>query len=449
MQISKNESAVMHRSCKQSYPMIASGEGMYLIDSEGNQYLDACGGAAVSSLGHNNAFIKRAMIEQIESIPYAHTSFFTNAPQEQLAEDLIQHAPGNFSQVYFVSGGSEAVETALKLARQYFVEIGQPQRKHIIARHQSYHGNTLAALAVGGNQWRKKPFAPMLPITHHIPACFAYREKNATESEYEYGQRAANFLEEKILELGADEVAAFVAEPVVGATTGAVPAVEGYFKRIREICDQYGVLLILDEVMCGMGRTGTLHACEQDGIHGDLQTIAKGIAGGYQPLGAVLISDKINQAIANGSGFFQHGHTYIGHPVACAAGLAVQQYLREHEILENTKKQGKMLMQHLKDMLKGHPHVGDIRGRGLFIGLELVKDTGSKATFDPTLSIHAKCKKQAFKNGLMIYPMGGTIDGQHGDHILLAPPLIITEQHVEQIAEKLTQTINQVTLQQY
>jgi adenosylmethionine-8-amino-7-oxononanoate aminotransferase len=438
----------MQRSSRHHLATIAGGDGIFLIDKQGNRYLDACGGAAVSCLGHSNQRVKQAIIDQVNEVAFAHTGFFTNTPQEQLAKHLLEHSYGDFSQVYFVSGGSEAIETSLKLARQYFLEIGKTKKSLFIARKQSYHGSTLGALAIGGNLWRRKPFDPLLVEGHHISACNEYRDQRIDETRFEYGQRIANELETKILALGAENVAAFVAETVVGATAGCLTPPTGYFNRIREICDQYDVLLILDEIMCGMGRTGTLHACEQEGIQGDLQTIAKGIAAGYQALGAVLIADKIVQAIDRGSGFFQHGHTYIGHPTACAAGLATQLEIQERDLLSNVKKQGLNLNQSLHEAFNADAiladHVGDIRGRGLFIGIELVADKVSKQTFDPNLKLHAKIKKTALENYLMIYPMGGTIDGVRGDHILIAPPFILDDNNVAQITERLTSTLKSV-----
>jgi adenosylmethionine-8-amino-7-oxononanoate aminotransferase len=445
--MSKAFSKVMQRTTRTNLPTIASGEGVFLIDNKGNRYLDACGGAAVSCLGHSNQRVKDAIIKQINAIPYAHTSFFTNEPQEKLAENLLNNSQGDFSKVYFVSGGSEAIETALKLARQYFLEVGKSSKKYFIARKQSYHGNTLGALAIGGNLWRRKPFDPLLVAGHHISACNEYRDRLENETSFEYGQRIANELESMILDLGAENVVAFVAETVVGATSGALTPPKGYFKRIREICDRYDVLLILDEVMCGMGRTGTLHACEQESVQGDLQTIAKGIAAGYQPLGAVLIRDKIVGAIDSGTGFFQHGHTYIGHPTACAAGLATQLEIQECNLLSNVQAQGENLKRLLNEALYSDTviadHIGDIRGRGLFLGIELVTDRETKEPFDPNLKLHARIKKKAMENFLMVYPMGGTIDGVRGDHILLAPPFIIDESHVSQIVERLTKAIKE------
>ena len=430
-------SKVFPRHCKANLPIAVAGEGVYITDSAGKQYIDASGGAAVSCLGHGDSEIIQAIESQLANIEFAHTGFFTSQAAEDLAELLIKHAPGSLDRVYFVSGGSEAVEAAIKLARQYFVEIGQPQRQHVISRLQSYHGNTLAALAVGGNLWRREPFTPLMLDTSHIAPCYAYRGKQAGESAFDYGQRVANELEVEIKRLGEDKVMAFVAEPVVGATLGAVPAVEGYFKRIREICDTYGVLLILDEVMCGMGRTGSLFACEQDGIEPDILTIAKGLGAGYQPIGATLCTDKIYQTIDEGSGFFQHGHTYVGHPVACAAGHAVVNAIVKRGLLEQVNIQGLKLRNRLEEQFGEHPHIGDIRGRGLFLGLEIVQDRESKAAFSADLGINKRFKKAAFEAGMICYPMGGTIDGKNGDHVLLAPPFIISDEHIDEIVGKL------------
>ncbi|AZD08319.1 Aminotransferase, class III [Pseudomonas chlororaphis] len=436
-------SHVFHRSLTQTYPTAVQGSGPYLIDSAGRRYLDASGGAAVSCLGHSDREVIEAIRQQVGQLAYAHTSFFTTEVMEELADFLVARAPEGIDSVYFVSGGSEAIEAALKLARQYFIEIGQPQRKHLIARRQSYHGNTLGALATGGNEWRRRQFEPLLIGVSHVSPCYAYREQRADETPEALGVRLAAELEAEILRLGADNVMAFVAEPVVGATLGAVTAVPGYFRRIREVCDGYGVLLILDEVMCGMGRTGTLFAAEQEGITADLITVAKGLGAGYQPIGATLVSGRIRDAIANGSGFFQHGHTYIGHATACAAALAVQKVIEQRGLLARVERLGQGLRERLLGVLGEHPQVGDIRGRGLFQGIELVADRASKTPFDPALKLHAKLKKAAMAEGLMCYPMGGTVDGQYGDHILLAPPFILEESHLDEIAGKLLVAIDQ------
>ncbi|MBA5777214.1 aspartate aminotransferase family protein [Stappia sp. F7233] len=425
-------------------PVAARGDGAYIIDEAGKRYLDASGGAAVSCLGHSDAAVTEAIKAQLDKIAFAHTSFFTSEAAERLADKLIAHAPEGLDRVYLVSGGSEATEAALKLARQYHLERGEPQRAHFIARLQSYHGNTIGALSAGGNMWRREPFEPMLVKMSHIDPCYAYRGRQEGESVEDYGQRVANALEAEILRVGPEKVAAFIAEPVVGATLGAVPSVPGYFRRIREICDKYGVLLILDEVMCGMGRTGHLYACEADGIAPDILCIAKGLGAGYQPIGAMLCSKAIYEAIEQGSGFFQHGHTYIGHPAAAAAAGAVLSRLTDDGLVERCRTMGEKLDAALRDRFGQHPHIGDIRGRGLFRGLELVADRETKEPFDPALKINAKLKKEAFARGLICYPMGGTIDGRRGDHVLLAPPFIIEDAQIGEITEKLSGALEAV-----
>ncbi|WP_299590799.1 aspartate aminotransferase family protein [uncultured Tateyamaria sp.] len=421
-----------------------SSDGCYFTDETGKTYLDGSGGAAVSCLGHGDPTVIAAIQAQTAQMAFAHTGFFTSDPAEALADLLIKHAPGDLDRVYFVSGGSEAVEAALKLARQYHIENGEPQRRHIIARRQSYHGNTLGALATGGNQWRRAQFEPILVDVTHIAPCYAYVDQAENETAFDYGQRAAQELEDEILRLDPDTVMAFVAEPVVGATMGAVPAVDGYYKRIREICDTYGVLLILDEVMCGMGRTGQLYACEADGIAPDILCIAKGLGAGYQPIGAMLCTAQIYDVIGSGSGFFQHGHTYLGHPVACAAGLAVVQSILDRNLLDNVRDRSDDLFAGLTQRFGQHPHVGDIRGRGLFIGLEIVVDRDTKQPFDPARKTAAALKRAAFEAGLICYPMSGTRDGRLGDHVLLAPPFIYTPDHVAELVDKLDTAMREV-----
>ena len=392
----------------------------------------------MSCLGHGDDDVLGAIKRQIETLAFAHTGFFTSEPAERLADLLADLAPGSIDRVYFVSGGSEAVEAAIKLARQYFVEKGEAKRHRLISRLQSYHGNTLGALAAGGNMLRREPFAPLMIDTTHINPCYVYRGLQPGETEAQYGLRVADELEAEILRLGPESVMAFIAEPVVGATLGAVPPVAGYFKRIREICDRYGVLLILDEVMCGMGRTGTLFACEQEGITPDIVTIAKGLGAGYQPIGATLCSAEIYAAVESGSGFFQHGHTYIGHPVACAAGVAVVSALVERGLVDRCRTQGDRLHEALRQRFAEHPHIGDIRGRGLFRGLEIVKDRENRTPFDPAHMVNSTIKRAAFDAGLICYPMGGTIDGRSGDHVLLAPPFIIEDEQIDELVDKLS-----------
>jgi len=440
-----SDTHVFHRAPKSALPTAVKGDGIYVIDSAGKRYLDGSGGAAVSCLGHSDPDVIAAVKAQLDEIPFAHTGFFTSAPAEELADYLIERAPRDDKRgmraAYFVSGGSEAVEAALKMARQYHLERGEPSRARYIARRQSYHGNTLGALGVGGNVWRREPYAPILVETSLIAPCYPYRDQNSDESEEEYGLRIANELEAEILRLGAENVSAFIAETVGGATAGVLPPVKGYLKRIREICDQYGVVMILDEVMSGMGRTGHLFACAEDGVVPDIICIAKGLGAGYQPIGATLVTDQIYDAFISGSGAFQHGHTYMGHPAACAGALAVQKKIDDQDLLAAVKRQGAALVDKLHERFGNHAHVGDIRGRGLFIGIELVKDRATKETFDPALKLHARIKKHAFEGGLICYPGGGTADGARGDHILIAPPFIITDAQLDELVDKLAAAV--------
>jgi adenosylmethionine-8-amino-7-oxononanoate aminotransferase len=438
-------SHVLHRQLQHDLPVAVAGRGATVTDAAGKTYLDASGGAAVSCLGHQHPDVLAAMHAQIDRLAYAHTSFFTTEVAEALADQLIRTAPAGTSHAYFVSGGSEGMEAALKMARQYCVEIGQPERRHFIARRQSYHGNTLGALAVGGNAWRRAQFAPLLIDVAHVAPCYAYRDRRADESAEQYGARLVAELAETIDRLGGGNVIAFVAETVVGATAGALTPVPGYLQGVRELCTRHGILLILDEVMCGMGRTGTLHACEQEGVVPDLLVIAKGLGGGYQPIGAVLAQERIVEAFRRGSGLFQHGHTYIGHAVACAAALAVQRVIERDGLLAAVRRQGDRLAARLQEAFADHPHVGDLRGRGLFRGVELVADRAGKQPFDPARRVHARVRAEAMARGLMVYPMGGTIDGRLGDHVLLAPPFIVTDAEVDAIVERLQAAIDAAT----
>ena len=437
-----SESKLLHRQLRGKYPIAVSAQGCWITDAAGRRYLDASGGAAVSCLGHGHPDVLAAMHAQIDAIAYAHTSFFSTAIAEQLADTLIAGAPAGLSHAYLVSGGSEAVEAALKLARQYFVEKGEPQRARFIARRNGYHGNTLGALAVGGNAWRRRQFAPLLIDVEHVAPTYAYRDQQTNETVEQYGARLIDELKTTIERIGGDRVIAFVAETIGGATSGCLVPPPGYFRRVRELCDAHGILLILDEVMCGMGRTGTLHACTQEGVAPDLLAIAKGLGGGYQPVGAVLIGGRVIDSIAAGSGFFQHGHTYIGHPVACAAALAVQRVLARDHLVERCARQGARLRAALDDAFGAHPHIGDVRGRGLLQAIELVADRATKAPFEPALKLHAAVKRAALERGLMCYPMGGTIDGARGDHVLLAPPFIISDDELDLLIGRLVQAVD-------
>ena len=433
---------IIQRNARAHMPVAVGGEGCWVIDSEGRRYLDASGGAAVSCLGHGHPEIGAAIKAQVDQLAYAHTSFFTSEPAEALADHLIEHAPPGVEHVYFVSGGSEAIETALKLARQYFVEIGQPQRRHLIARRQSYHGNTLGAMAVGHRESARRLFEPLLAPVTHVSPCFPYRYRAPGESDAAYGQRLADELEQTILRLGPDTVIGFLAETVGGATAGTITPVRGYFEKMRAVCDRYGVLLILDEVMCGMGRTGTLHACEQENVAPDIMVVAKGLGAGYQPIGATLASDRVYRPIAEGSGAFSHGHTYVGHPTACAAALAVQTVMQRDGLVPRVREQGAKPQAALLDAFREHPHVGDVRGRGLFWSIELVAERATDAPFAARERLHAKVKSEAMARGLCVYAMGGTIDGERGDHVLMAPPFIVNDDEIVQIAQRLRAAID-------
>ena len=435
-------SHIIHRNLRQTPPVAVSAQGIMVRDSQGKTYIDASGGAAVSSLGHGHPDILTAMHRQIDRNAYAHTSFFTTDVAEELAARLAAGAPEGLKEVYLVSGGSEAMETALKLARQYVVEKGEAQRTTFVTRRQSYHGNTLGALAVGGNEWRRKPFAPLLMQVPRVAPCYEYRDRRIGQSVEDYTVGLLQEIDDTFRATGPDKVIAFVAETVVGATGGAIPPTAGYFRGLRKLCDQYGILLIADEVMCGMGRTGTMYAIEQDGVVPDIVAIAKGLGAGYQPIGAVLAQRALVEQLRKGSGSFLHGHTYIGHPVAAAAALAVQNVIERDDLLAVVRMRGESLRHMLKDAFGAHPHVGDIRGRGLLLGMELVRDRDSKAPFDPARKLHAAVKAAAMARGLMVYPMGGTIDGVNGDHILLAPPFIATEADLGEIVARLSDALD-------
>ena len=435
---------VLHRSTRDRPSVAQRGEGITLIDAGGRRYVDACGGAAVSCLGHGDPRVAAAIAEQAGRLEFVHTGFFTTAEAEELAELIAAQAPGSLDRIWYTSSGSEAIEAALKLARQYQLERGEPERSRVIGRRFSYHGNTLGALSAGGSLWRREPYAPLLFDVSLIEPCFEYRFAEPGESAEDYGRRAADSLAEAIERLGPQTVMAFVAETVVGATAGAVPPVPGYLQRIRETCDRYGVLLILDEVMCGSGRTGTFLSCEQDGVAPDIATLGKGLGAGYQPIGAVVCTSEVYGAMAQGSGALKHGQTYNAHPVGCAAALKVQQIIRDEGLLGRVRVAGERMATLLRQRFGDHPNVGDIRGRGLLLALELVADRETRAPFDPTLRLHERAKAEAFARGLLIYPGGGTADGRSGDHVLLAPPYNVTDDELELIVDLLGDTLDAV-----
>lgn len=439
-------SSVFHRDLTSDLPVVVAGDGNYLVDASGRRYLDACGGAAVSCLGHDHPKVREAIKAQVDQLAFAHTGSFTNQPAEDLAAHLVARAPDGTGagRVMYLGSGSEAMEAALKLARQYCIEHGEPERCKIIARKPSYHGNTLGALATGGHAGRRAPFAPLLIEVNHIDAPYPYRLQHEGETETDFALRMATLLEAEIQRLGPEAVMAFVAEPVVGASLGTQPAPKGYFKRIREICDKYGVLLIADEVMSGMGRTGTTYAMAQEGIAADLSTMAKGLGAGYQPIAAVLAAQKVVDVIKAGSGKLWNGHTYMSHAIATAGALAVQQVIESEKLLENVVERGAQLETALRAALEQHPHVGDIRGRGLFWTIELVADRATKAPFAVADNIAMKIGAATKARGMMTYPAQGCIDGINGDHVLLAPSYTSDATEIDLIVETLTASVADV-----
>ena len=425
-------SHVFYRAPHARMPLAVGGEGIYVIDDSGRRYLDSCSGVAVSSLGHGHPRVIDALQRQAGSLAYAYAGIFRNEPAEALADFLTTRSPG-LNRAYFLSSGSEIMEIAVKTALQYFVELGQPSRRFIISRRQNYHGSTMGVLALSGNIQRRDIFDQALAPGHFVAPCYAYRNQLPHESEAQYVGRLAAELDESILALGAENVAAFVAETVVGSTSGAVPPVPGYMQAMRRVCDRHGVLMILDEVMCGMGRTGHLFACAEDGVEPDILTIGKGLAAGYQPLSAMLVRERVFDAIASNSGNLRNGQTFAFHATACATALAVQNIVEEERLLAQVQLRGEQLRALLRETFADHPHVGDVRGRGLFVGLELVADRATKASLPPGIGLSVKIRALAMQEGMLCYPLGGTIDGKHGDHVLFAPPFITSEDEIAQI----------------
>jgi adenosylmethionine-8-amino-7-oxononanoate aminotransferase len=434
---------VMHTPPQQALPTAVRGEGVYLVDAHGKRYLDASGGTAVSCLGHAHPDVLAAMHGQIDQLAYAPADIFTTDIAAQLADQLVRTAPQGMSQACFALSGSEAVEAAIQIAREYVVAIGQPQRQHVIARRHSDHGHTLGTLAIGGNPWRREPFAPLLMPATHLSPCYPYRDLADGETPELYGLRLARELEETILRLGTDRVMAFVAETVGGTAAGVQPPVPGYFQAVHAVCQRYGVLLILDEVLCGLGRSGRLHACLQEGVVPDLLVVGHGLGGGYQPLSALLVHRRLAQAVPAESGVFQQGRTPLGHAVACAAALTVQQVIERDRLLDQVMARGEYLQRQLHQRWARHPHIGDIRGRGLFWGIELVRDRARKTPFEASRPLHTRLQRQALAQGLMVRAVSGTADGQQGHHVVLAPPFIISEREIDQLVDRLDQSIHE------
>ncbi len=436
--------ALFPRSFRRAYPQAVRGEGCYIFTADGKRYLDAAGGAAVVTIGHGVAAIGRAMAEQAARLAFAHTSQFHTEAAERLAARLRALAPPAFREagrVYFTSGGSEATETAIKLCRQYFVERGEHPRTRVVSRWQSYHGSTLGALAVSGNLRRRAPYAPLLADWGHIPPCFCYRCPLGLAYP-ECDVACADELE-FIAAHGAESVAGFLFEPVVGATLGAAVPPEGYLHRIAEICRRHRILLIADEVMTGMGRTGTNFAVEHWGVTPDMILLGKGVASGYAPLGAVLVAPHVAETIARGEGAFEHGFTYQAHPVALAAGLAVLDHIEQHRLFERVAPAGRALSEALEP-LRSHPRVGEVRGRGLLLGVELVKDRGNREPFPREANVAERICQAALDRGVTTYPIQGCADGERGDHILLAPPFVVSSDEIREIARAVTLAVKHV-----
>ncbi|KXH67378.1 aminotransferase class-III [Colletotrichum salicis] len=441
-------SAVLHRSLKSAPPHVVSAKGKHLTFSDGRTILDSTCGAAVACIGSNNERVKKAMVEQIDKFAYCNSMFFGHEIGEKLADELIDGTGGAMSKAYIMCSGSEAMESSMKMARQYFMELSpqQPKRINFIAREGSYHGTTLGSLSMSGHVARRSLFLDMLlPNIYRVSACNPYRGMSEGQTIEEYIAQLSDELDQKFQELGPDTVCAFVAEPIVGATLGCVPAPPGYFTAMRGVCDKYGALLILDEVMSGMGRCGSLHAWQQEGVVPDIQTLAKGLGGGYAPMAGMLINHRVADALKNGSGSFSHGHTYQGHPVGCAAALEVQRIIREENLIKNVRNQGALLEARLRYYLDDHPHVGNIRGKGLFWGIEFVMDKQTKEPFPRSEDIANKTHLVGFNHfGISLYPGMGTKDGVLGDHVLLAPAYTITSEEIEEIASRTRDTIFQV-----
>lgn len=436
-------SAVIYKNLNATPIRVVGGSGTRLYDDQGNEYLDSCGGVCVSSLGHNHPRVVEAIAAQVAKISWAHAGTFTNEPTEELAEYLCSLSQG-LAYAQFLSGGSEAMELALKTAYQYHWERGDTERRVFVARRQNYHGSTFATLAVSGNAQRRSIFEPLLRAGAFVAPCYAYRDRGDSETDAEYVARLARELESTVLELGPENVAGFVAETVVGSTSGAVPPVDGYFEAIEQVCRRYGMLLILDEVMAGLGRTGRHFAYHDDGVVPDIVAVGKGLAAGYQPISAMLVTKQVYDTLASGSGILRNGQTYVNHPVACAAALSVQRTIVEEGLLAQVRERGAQLRGLLTELKDSVPYVGDVRGRGLFLGVELVADQRSKEPLPAELDVAAKVKAASLAHGLLTYPGSGTIDGTRGHHVLFAPPFVSTERDIAQMVERFESALGEV-----
>lgn len=441
------DSKVFHLSLVYRPETIKSSSGSYYTLSSGHRVLDGCAGAAVAVIGHGDPDVKAAVMEQMSEISYVHTLAVTTNSAEDLADMLLEGNPFGFCKAYFVGSGSEAMEAAMKLTRQYWVEAGQPQRTRFVARRQAYHGNTIGAMSVGSNVARKAPYKDALQLENvsYVSPPYGYRVQKEGEAEEDYAQRLVDELDAEFQALGPNTVMAFIAEPVGGATVGCITPPKGYFEGVRRVCDKYGILLVLDEVMCGCGRTGSYFAFAQEGnVRPDIVTLGKGLGGGYAPIAGVLVRENVIDVLKRGSGFFVHGHTYQAHPVSCAASLAVQKVIKRDDLVARCAEMGKLLEDMLRTKLGSRKYVGDVRGRGLFWALEFVKDRQTKEPFGAGVQFSRHMTGEARRLGLAVYPGSGTVDGFEGDHIMLAPPLNIKEEDLRSMVDLLEAAYNAV-----
>lgn len=436
-------SKVIYKNLNSSPILAVGGSGVWLEDATGKRYLDTCGGVAVSSLGHGHPRIAAAFEREAKKLAWAHAGSFTTAAAEELAERLVA-ASGGLARAQFLSGGSEVMELAMKIAYQYQCERGLPDKSVFISRQQSYHGSTLGTLSISGNPQRQSVFGRLFAPAEFVSPCYAYRDQRPDESQEQYATRLADELDAKIRSLGSENVAAFFAETVVGSTNGAVPAVPGYFRKIKAVCERHDVLLILDEVMAGMGRTGQLFAYTDDGIVPDMVAVGKGLAAGYMPISALLISDRVHSVMARGSGVLGNGQTHVNHPLACAIALEVQQVIIEEDLLTQVRQRGEQLRVWLRESLADLDIVGDVRGRGLFVGVEFVESRSTKAPFRGGGAYAAALKQEALQRGLLIYPGSGTVQGTQGNHVLFAPPFITSEGELGQMVERFNAVVRAV-----
>lgn len=433
---------LFHRSLAVSPSMVESASGINLHLSNGQSVIDACGGAAVAIIGHGSEEVQQAIIKQAQRVSYVHTQAYSTPVAEELADFILEGTPYGLEKALFVGSGSEAVESAMKLARQYHFERNEPERIHFVSRKQCYHGNTMASMSISSNLARKVPYRGFsYPHVSHVSPPYAYRYKLDGETDAQFTARLLQELEDEFLRVGPEKVIAFIAETVIGATSGCVTPPLGYLAGVREVCDKYGILLILDEIMCGTGRTGTFFAFEQENVVPDIVTVAKGLGGGYAAIAAMYVHGKVVDALRHGSKALNHGHTYQAHPISCAAALAVQKIVRRDRLVDRCNEMGHTMEKLLRSELGGCESVGDIRGRGLFWGVEFVKDRKTKEVFDPKVMFGAKVQQAAFESGVAVYPGTGTVDGVRGDHVLLAPPYTVTEDELRTICKVLREAV--------